>query len=72
MQLQSDYVSGPTQKLTAHEVIDFYVFKGLHNSVEFKSWTMANEDRLRKSDICSFIHLFIFAQKPHKLHKQLK
>lgn len=48
----------PTQKLTAHEVIYFNVFKGLHNSVEFKSWTVANKDRLQTSDICSFIHLF--------------
>lgn len=52
--------SAPTQKLTAHEVIYFYVFKGLHNGAEFKSWTMANKDRLQESDICSFIHSFIW------------
>ena len=36
--------------LTTHEIIKFNVFKRGHNSVLFKSWTVANEDRLEKVD----------------------
>ena len=34
------------KELTTHEVVQFNVFKGGHNSVVLKSWAVADEDGL--------------------------